>query len=334
MLDVPQPLIHFLAATVIQNRFLAYLQTTKEGKLLTAGGAWNRYHFNPLTRYQPVSDQLWFLAGLLPAPEAAIHIPFLQLEENIIAEVHIFAEPEQDWVILLDATAENAKQVLIQQKVNDLSLLRRKQAHMLDQLLQANPGAVHSLDPPPAGEHKFLTILLLKYVDHSSLVEGGTVVDPLKQLDTDLSTLSPLIVDEGGILHQSIGSAIVAIFGVLPTTRHSSLQAVAASIRILEVLQDHYRFSTADTLCPWGLVLTSGRLIIRLQPGGVGKSLAVLGQPLDLAMNLYNHIQAGTLIIDKPTFNQLDQMQRYFIPMIGMDQLTMPSPLFYSYTPS
>jgi class 3 adenylate cyclase len=193
--------------------------------------------------------------------------------------------------------------------------------------------AAHSLDLPPEGERKFLTILLLKYFDLPKLADERLVAHPVKQFDSDLSTLSPLIMDEGGLLYQSIGSAIVAIFGALPTTRHPPLQAVVASMRILELLQDHPRFSTADALCPWGLVLTSGTLIIGLRPVGFGKTLTVLGQPLDLALNLHDRIQAGTLIIDNPTFDQLDQMQKYFVPMIGMSRPTTPS-LLYSYTPS
>ncbi|WP_299410333.1 hypothetical protein [Acaryochloris sp. IP29b_bin.148] len=332
MLNLPQPIVTFLCSTVVRDRFPAYLQISKDGALLAFGGDCDRYGLNPLTLHNLVDEQIFFLAGLLPLEESALHIPFLQIEEDIIAEVHLFAEQEQDWVLLFDATTENAKHVLIQQKVNDLSLLRRKQAKSLSQWMDAETVAENILDIRPAGEQKLLTILVIKCCSISGLETPTPTTNPLRELDAYLSTISPLILDEGGLIHQSIGNSIVAVFGALPSTQDASQQAIAASIRILDTFQDQSSHQHAATQC--ALVVTTGTVTVGLLQVGFGKTLTVMGQPMDIAVNLNEISQAGTLIIDKQTFDRLDQRQRCFVPTSLAENTMVDLPSLYSYQKS
>lgn len=319
MLNLPEPIVTFLCSIVVRDRFPAYLQISKEGMLLAFGGAYARYGLDHLHPHQSIDDQIFFLAGLLPLPEPTMHIPFLQIAENIIAEVHMFAEPEDDWVILCDATTENAKHVLIQQKVNDLSLLRREQAKSLGQSMHPDILAEGILDIQPTGEQKSLAILVAKCCITAKL--DAQTTNPLKELDTYLSAVSPLILDEGGIIHQNIGNSIVAVFGALPSTRIAPEQAIAASIRILEAYQNQ------NVQC--ALVVTTGIVTVGLLQVGFGKTLTVIGEPMDLAVNLNENSEAETLIIDKPTFDQLDQMQKHFMPTsLSSRSLSASSPLY------
>lgn len=329
MLNLPQPIVTFLCSTVVRDRFPAYLQISKEGELLAFGGDCDRYGLNRLNLHQLVDEQIFFLAGLLPLQEAAMHIPFLEIEEDIIAEVHLFAEQDQDWVIFFDATTENEKHVLIQQKVNDLSLLRRKQARSLSQFMHSDTVAENILDIQPAGEQKLLTILVIKYCNIAGLDEQTTIANPLKELDAYLSVVSPLILDEGGIIHQSIGNSIVAVFGALPSTQDAPKQAVAASVRILDTFQDQSSLSRSAPQC--ALVVTTGRVTVGLLQVGFGKTLTVMGHPMDVAVNLNENSKAGTLIIDKQTFNGLDQRQRYFVPTSHSGSTMAELPSLYSY---
>lgn len=306
MLNLPDPIVAFLCSTVVRDRFPAYLQIDKEGHLLAFGGACDRYGMHHLTLHQSVDEQIYFLAGLLPLQEAAMHIPFLQIEADIVAEAHLFATPEEDWAVFFDATTENAQHVLIQQKVNDLSLLRRKHAQSLEPLIHPESVAESILDIQPTGEQKSLTILVIKCCN---LTGEQQTANPLKALDAYLSAISPIILDEGGLIHQSIGNSIVAVFGALPSLRSAPVQAIAASIRILA---DAHISPETEATC--ALVVTTGIVTIGLLQVGFGKTLSVMGQPMDVAVNLNKNSHAGTLIIDKPTFDGLDQSQRYFIP--------------------
>ena len=327
MLNLPQPIVAFLCSTIVRDRSPAYLQVNKEGDLLAYGGACDRYGLDPLNLNQPIDDQIFFLAGLLPLQEAAMHIPFLQLAEDIIAEVHIFAEEQHDWVVLFDATSENEEHVLIQQKINDLSLLRRKQARSLGQLMQPDIVAENILDIQPAGEQKLLTLLVIKCCNIAELEDESTAANPLKVLDAYLSAISPSVLDEGGIIHQSIGNSIVAVFGLLPSTRCSSLQAVNAGIRILDLFEKRQPPIGPSAQC--ALVIATGMVTVGLLQAGFGKTLTVMGPPMDVAVNLNKNSQPETLIIDKQTFDRLDQKQKYFLAH-PENTITAFSPL-YSY---
>lgn len=323
MLNLPEPIVTFLCSIVVRDRFPAYLQISKAGVLLAFGGACDRYGLDHLHLHQSVDDQIFFLTGLLPLQEPAMHMPFLQIAEGVIAEIHMFAEPEDDWIILCDATLENAKHVLIQQKVNDLSLLRREQAKSLGHSMHPDVAAKTILDIQPTGEQKSLAILVAKCCSTAELDAQTTQANPLRKLDAYLSTVSPLILDEGGIIHQNIGNSIVAVFGALPSTRIAPKQAIAASIRILEACEDQQHSQCA-------LVVTTGIVTVGLLQVGFGKTLTVIGEPMDLAVNLNKNSEAETLIIDKPTFDQLDQMQKSFMPTSLSGRSVSAAPL-YSY---
>ncbi|WP_299490221.1 hypothetical protein [Acaryochloris sp. IP29b_bin.137] len=327
MLNLPEPIVTFLCSTVVRDRFPAYLHMDKAGHLLAFGGACDRYGMHHLSLDQSVDEQIYFLAGLLPLQEAAMHIPFLQIEADIVAEVHLFTAQEEDWAIFFDATTENAKNVLIQQKVNDLSLLRRKQAQSLDHLIHPESVAESILDIQPAGEQKSLTILVIKCCNISGTHQ--TTANPLKALDAYLSTISPLILDEGGLIHQSIGNSIVAVFGALPSMRSAPEQAVAASSRILEICQGDHALKGTQAEC--ALVITTGRATIGLLQVGFGKTLSVMGPPMEVAMHLNKNSEAGALIIDKPTFDGLDQRQRSFVPAAVTESSVMAGSPLYAY---
>jgi len=328
MLNLPQPIVTFLCSTVVRDRFPAYLQVSQEGELLAFGGDCDRYGLSPLHIHQLVDEQIDFLAGLLPLQDPAMHIPFLEIEEDIIAEVHLFTAQNEDWVIFFDATTENEKHVLIQQKVNDLSLLRRKQARSLGQWMHPETVAENILDIQPAGEQKLLTILVIKCCNIAGLEDQTMAVNPLKALDTYLSTISPLVLDEGGIIHQSIGNSIVAVFGAVPSTREAPKQAIAASMRILDACEKHTS-SHPSSKC--ALVVTTGVVTVGLLQVGFGKTLTVMGHPMDVAVNLNETSQPGTLIIDKQTFDRLDQRQKYFLATSQSGSTMAGLPSLYSY---
>lgn len=331
MLNLPQPIVTFLCSTVVRDRFPAYLQVTKTGKLLAFGGACERYGLALLELNQSIDDQIFFLAGLLPLQEAAMHIPFMQLDEDVIAEVHLFVDNQHDWVILFDATSENEEHVLIQQKVNDLSLLRRKHARSLGHLIQSEIVAENFLDIRPAGEQKSLSILVVKCCNIEGLDDNIAASNPLKILDAYLSAISPSILDEGGLIHQSIGNSIVAVFGVLPSTRSSSMQAIDASVRILQLFEDRQPPIGPSAQC--ALVVTTGIVTIGLLQVGFGKTLTVMGQPMDVAVNLNENSESKTLIIDKLTFDGLDKRQKSFRPASLVGNSMTDAPSLYSYHP-
>lgn len=125
MLDIPAPIINYLFNFIIDNRSLAYLLVSKNGCLSAWGGKLSAYGVTNLQQGENVKQQVFFLEGLLPLDDSPLFLPCLKTEYGICADVHIFPSTEGDWVLLLDATAHEMQIGLVQQYVNDISLLSR-----------------------------------------------------------------------------------------------------------------------------------------------------------------------------------------------------------------
>jgi hypothetical protein len=110
----------------VKNRSLAYLLLRKDGSLIDTGGALSAYGLEGIRTGEPLGKELFFLEGLLPIGEAPVFLPRVKTESGLSADIHIFSGDEGDWILLLDASLEEAHETLLQQSMNELNLLRRK----------------------------------------------------------------------------------------------------------------------------------------------------------------------------------------------------------------
>jgi hypothetical protein len=129
-MGLPPTLLDFLNSVLIESRFPAYLLAAKDGRLLSWGGALDRYSIANLQKDEQLSAQVSILHGLLPLNGAPIFLPCVSTESGLFADIHIFSADEGDWVCMLDATSFEAERRLLQQAANELSLLRGRQAKM------------------------------------------------------------------------------------------------------------------------------------------------------------------------------------------------------------
>ncbi len=133
MLDIPTPVVAYTHALMLETRSLAYLLVKKDGCLADWGGKLAAYGFTNLQRGENVGQQVFFLEGLLPLDNFPLFLPCVKTEYGLCADVHLFPAKEGDWVLLLDATLEEKQQRLIQQYINDVSLLKEKLVRVLNQ---------------------------------------------------------------------------------------------------------------------------------------------------------------------------------------------------------
>jgi len=85
-----------------------------------------------LTLKQPITEQLGFLEGMLPATDTIV-LRFVSFAEEYYTHVHIVSCDNSTYVLLFDATFEYKQQQKMQQQINDLKLLTVYK----NQLLQA-----------------------------------------------------------------------------------------------------------------------------------------------------------------------------------------------------
>lgn len=126
MVDIPKAVITYLLNFIIEERSLAYLLVTKDGSLLAWGGKLTQYGITNLRQGMQISEQLFFLEGLLPSDDSPLFLPLIKVESSICADIHIFPSDEGDWILLLDSILHEKPLSIMQQDANCSSLLQDK----------------------------------------------------------------------------------------------------------------------------------------------------------------------------------------------------------------
>lgn len=266
MLYLPDTVSNYIYELTIEARSPAYLLVMKDGRLSRWGGKLSLYGFTNLQPGEYVARQILFLTGLLPLNGLPIILPCVEMESGISADVHIFSTDEGDWVLLLDATLYESQRSLVQQKSNDLSLIRNKQARSLNEHFnfhQAENLSQSFLDLLERGERTDVTILLARLYGLSSCIDDISAEEIFIVLNSYLSTMIGLVLDEGGMVDKISGDGIMSLFGILPITGSPSDRALTAALGIIEAVKEigiwqADRYCTLDT----GIGIASGSVAL------------------------------------------------------------------------
>jgi len=137
-MSLPGPVQEHLKSLFVRSRFPAFLFVAHDGNLVDWGGYCDRYGLNKLRSGVPAGDQVDFVESMLPLSGHWFSLPRLLIHDFRVVDVHFVPGDGGDWVVLLDATEDAEREVLIQQQSNDLRLLETKQKEMLLQLSTSN----------------------------------------------------------------------------------------------------------------------------------------------------------------------------------------------------
>jgi len=138
MLDIPDRISEWLLLLVKSQRSIAHLLINNELVLIKAGGELEHYGLADLKHQHSASDQLPFLEGLLPLAESPFLLESVGMPGGSVADVHLFADDDMTWVVLLDVTAEHDHTRKIQQKAYDMTLLSQREARLIAKLEAAH----------------------------------------------------------------------------------------------------------------------------------------------------------------------------------------------------
>src|SRR6201985_835574 len=105
---------------------------------MQAGGELEYYGLGDLEHGDSASDQLPFLEGLLPLAETPFFLESVGMHGGRVADVHLFAEEDRTWVVLLDVTVEHDHARKMQQKAYDMTLLSQREARLIAKLEAAH----------------------------------------------------------------------------------------------------------------------------------------------------------------------------------------------------
>lgn len=119
---LPVAISDYLNRLAAAQRAPAYLLVDEAGNLLKSGGQLAAYGLADLRVGEPIGARAFFLEGLFPLDGAELTLRCVQTASGCVADLHLFTRAEGDYVLLLDATAQERQQRLMQQKGNELSL--------------------------------------------------------------------------------------------------------------------------------------------------------------------------------------------------------------------
>lgn len=257
------------------------------------------------------------------------------MESGISADVHIFSADEGDWVLLLDATLYESQRSLVQQKGNDLSLIRNKQAKSLHQHfnypgVEISPGFLHLLE---RGVCTDVTILLAHICEFTSFVETNSPEEVFITLNSYISAMIQSVLDEGGMVDKITGDTVMTLFGVLPATEVASVHGVNAAIRMIEAVKEvskvrqEKEYSTFDT----GIGIASGSVLLGTISGSKNnKTFIAVGDYVNLAEKLGLQARPREILIDENTFNSLGKQN--YCSMFTVVETKIVEPVrIYSY---
>jgi serine phosphatase RsbU (regulator of sigma subunit) len=138
MLDIPDRISEWLLLLVKSQRSIAHLLINNELAVIQAGGELDYYGLADLKQGDSASDQLPFLEGLLPLAETPFLLESVGMAGGSVADVHLFAEEDRTWVVLLDVTVEHDYARKMQQKAYDMTLLSQREARLIAKLEAAH----------------------------------------------------------------------------------------------------------------------------------------------------------------------------------------------------
>jgi sigma-B regulation protein RsbU (phosphoserine phosphatase) len=138
MLDLPDRISEWLLLLVKSQRSIAHLLINNELVLIQAGGELEHYGLGDLKHGDSASEQLPFLEGLLPLAETPFLLESVVMSGGSVADVHLFADEDRTWVVLLDVTVEHGYARKMQQKAYDMTLLSQREARLIAKLEAAH----------------------------------------------------------------------------------------------------------------------------------------------------------------------------------------------------
>lgn len=105
----------------------AFILVDHEQVVRQVGGSLDRYGLSGLTCGQPAGRSLWFLQGVLPLDgNEPLVLPSVSFSEGLPAHIHVVPDEAGTWVLLVDASGDEAEQQLFKQAYNQLELDRRR----------------------------------------------------------------------------------------------------------------------------------------------------------------------------------------------------------------
>ncbi len=317
MTDLPPIICDYLCRRSLAHRRPVYLHLDRTGTIRDGGGHLADYDLAPLAVGQPVSTVLDFMEGLLPLEDDTCHLGCLQPQADVCIDAHIIPDEQAYWLLLLDTREEERQRRAMQQKANELALLREVQARLLTQRASAAGAELPAVDFDPRGERRQIAVLAVNLrlaVERESETPPAVLLERLAQWQRKLAAR---LHAEAGLVHAQTSDTLIALFGLLPAQVGSSEQALAAALSLQRSFSSDLggRGAAAGSLLPPAVVVTTGMAVIGLEVAASAAHLHAVGPALQAASQLLPAAAPGRVLTDAASFQAAGGLQAHFEPL-------------------
>lgn len=317
MLNFPHPVLDYIQKIIIEIRSPAYLFIAKDGYLLTWGGSLETYGIINLEAGQKIERKLFFLQGILPLDDFPVFLQCIEIQDRIYADIHIFSGELGDWVLILDATLNQVKQSAVQQKGNELSLIREKQSKLLSQYLGKNVAeslAQGTFSFAQKAERSEVSILFADIRGFTSYSETQLPETVFKTLNLYLPAMIQPILEQAGMVDKLIGDAVMGIFGVLPATDLPQKHAIKAALQMIEAVNNVNKMQQANNeiTLKIGIGIATGLVALGILGSKERRTFTAIGHHVNLAARMESQARPNEILVDENTFTKLENFQTSF----------------------
>lgn len=327
-MDYPPPINAYLLNRTTRNLHLAYFLLDGQGRIIRWGGNVNHYRIEVPRKGMRISDLVVLTEGIFPLDGGEMILECVELHAGLMVDAHFFESDGHPWLLLLDAGEKAESRRLLQQKANELILLRDIHARILDQHLgKGMAERLLRIDLQNGGERRVLSVLFADIRGFTTYCEHRSPAQVFDMLNAYLTAMIRSVLDGGGIVDKIIGDAVMAVFGLLPSRLSAAGLAVAVAGDILNssgaVAVD--RQSAGQQALGVGVGIATGPVVLGVLGSKDRRALSVTGYTVNLAARLENCALPGELLLDERTFNLLERNRDAFAPkVLGLKGMGSP----------
>ncbi len=330
MENFPDPVKKVLYDRLVGKGPIGLLELDLSGKPVSLYGDLESFGIGDLDLDVAADAQLDFLTGMLNPTAMPVELPFIEMPSGMSTDIHIFAENNRLWVLLIGVDDKSSRQKTVQQKVNDMSLTHHRQSRILNQYLGEEVArrlkiGIDSVDSN--GERRRLTMMFADIRGFTTFSENSQPEEVFEALNIYLRAMIPAVIDEHGVIDKIIGDEVMAIFGMLPGRTNGPNHAVLASIRMLQAIDELNRARRKQNLAilQVGIGIATGPVSLGVLGSRHRKSITVIGNHVNLAARLQGVAGPNQLVVDHPTYNSLNfENQNFTKKMVELKGFSAP----------
>lgn len=219
-------------------------------------------------------------------------------------------------VIVADNTVYTQNEQALTQQRNELSLLK----HRLDEtnkqleflLAHYVPHQVsralleQRIMPSLGGEEREVTLLFADLRNYTSISEQLTPTETIELLHVCLDIAVSAILEEGGVILNYMGDAVMAIFNAPDLLKNHAAHAVRAGLNLQETAKVYQEQRLSKSLpIFFGVGINTGEAVVGNVGAGGHYQYTAIGDTVNVASRLCSHAGPGQILIGNTTHLQI-----------------------------